>query len=248
MLGTPAPALPAHLLCARALQCPSCTLRWQSSGVLPGVRARGPRQGSFYRQTVGFCASLFVFGRVSKRPPPGPCLPPPPPRPPHSAALPGANPPQVTKAPDGFVPNAQRKCRDTLCCLLFILFWIGMLVIAIVGFHYGSPRRLLYGTDYEGKTCGVGDNKATRYLAYPRNTEDYILNNGTLNPLDYKVCEVVGAVCAQLEQARGMPGGACGVPHVGVWWENGGGGRSASCTDLGVGAVWAPRRAGRVLA
>jgi hypothetical protein len=93
----------------------------------------------------------------------------------------------VTKTPDGFVPNSQRKCRDTLCCLLFILFWIGMLVIAIIGFHYGSPRRLLYGNDYEGHTCGVGSNKGSRYVAYPRNTEDYLINNGTTNPLDYKV-------------------------------------------------------------
>lgn len=107
-----------------------------------------------------------------------------------------ADPPAVTKTPEGFVPNTQRKCRDTLCCLLFILFWIGMLVIAIIGFHYGSPRRLLYGNDYEGHTCGTGANKGSRYVAYPRNTEDYLINNGTTNPLHYKVWWVFwGGLC-----------------------------------------------------
>jgi hypothetical protein len=34
-----------------------------------------------------------------------------------------------------------RRCRDIFCCLLFVLFWAGMIVIAIFAFRSGDPVR-----------------------------------------------------------------------------------------------------------
>jgi len=47
-----------------------------------------------------------------------------------------------------------RSCTDIQCLLLFIVFWIGFIVIASIGFANGDPERLLYGTDYLGYVCG----------------------------------------------------------------------------------------------
>ena len=89
------------------------------------------------------------------------------------------------------IPGSQRKCRDTFCCLLFALFWVGMIVIAGVAFDKGHPQRLLYGTDYQGKTCGTGELKARKYITYPRTAEDFIVNFGK-KPQDMQV-SVAGA-------------------------------------------------------
>ena len=81
----------------------------------------------------------------------------------------------------------QRKCHDMLCCVLFAVFWIGMVIIAGIAFHSGNPLRLLYGTDYQGNVCGTGPQKANKYVAYPRASEDSLINKAITNPLDYKV-------------------------------------------------------------
>ena len=86
------------------------------------------------------------------------------------------------------VPSTNRKCRDTLCCLLFVVFWIGMVIIAGVAFQSGNVKRLLYGTDYQGTVCGTGSQKGNKYIAYPRAAEDELINSLTTNPLKYKVC------------------------------------------------------------
>jgi hypothetical protein len=45
----------------------------------------------------------------------------------------------------------------------------------------------VYGTDYLGRTCGVDAGVASlKYTTYPRVTEDFIVNVGKSNPLDYK--------------------------------------------------------------
>lgn len=80
-----------------------------------------------------------------------------------------------------FKPN-NRKCTDALCLLFFLGFWVGMVVIAAIGYKNGEPKRLIYGTDWMGRTCGVkadasGDIPAYDltdypYLMYPRVAED----------------------------------------------------------------------------
>jgi hypothetical protein len=76
------------------------------------------------------------------------------------------------------VPNSERKCRDSLCCIIFALFWVGMVVIAGIAFNHGNPKRLLYGTDYNGEVCNVGINKGLKYITYPRSAEDFFVNQG----------------------------------------------------------------------
>lgn len=85
-------------------------------------------------------------------------------------------------------PIVERECRDIFFLLLFILFWIGMFVVAILAFRKGDPRRyafcalysllsqaqrlptrrliylscacsLLYGTDADGNICNAKNNE-----------------------------------------------------------------------------------------
>lgn len=90
----------------------------------------------------------------------------------------------------GMVPDEHRKCQDCFCFILFVLFWIGMIVIAAISIASGDPNRLLYGVDYQGNTCGQGDMSGKKRIVYPRLSEDLLLNmqDGKIktNPLDYK--------------------------------------------------------------
>ena len=52
-------------------------------------------------------------------------------------------------------PVAERGCTDILCCLLFVLYMVGMVVVAGIAFQQGAPKRLMYPTDSNGKICGV---------------------------------------------------------------------------------------------
>ncbi|KAJ5072438.1 choline transporter-like (slc family 44) [Anaeramoeba ignava] len=54
-------------------------------------------------------------------------------------------------------PTEKRKCRDFFWVVLFILFWIGMLIVMAVAFSKGSPKRLYYPTDYRGNVCGFNN-------------------------------------------------------------------------------------------
>lgn len=33
------------------------------------------------------------------------------------------------------------RCRDVLCCLLFLVYWLGMVAVAIVAVKSGQPLR-----------------------------------------------------------------------------------------------------------
>jgi len=73
------------------------------------------------------------------------------------------------------VPISARKCTDCLFLIIFILYCIGMLVIGIIGFQNGDPERLVYGSDYKGRTCGAGNQTGSKYIVYPRPQEDVFL-------------------------------------------------------------------------
>lgn len=47
-----------------------------------------------------------------------------------------------------------RKCRDIAFLILFLAYGIGIIVESSWGFNKGDPRRLVYGLDYKGNTCG----------------------------------------------------------------------------------------------
>mmetsp|Transcript_11641 Transcript_11641/g.31727 ORF Transcript_11641/g.31727 Transcript_11641/m.31727 type:complete len:793 (-) Transcript_11641:1356-3734(-) len=54
---------------------------------------------------------------------------------------------------EGFV--VKRKCRDVLCSLFFLAFWAGMFAILGIAVRDGNGKRLLYGSDSYGFTCGM---------------------------------------------------------------------------------------------
>ena len=56
--------------------------------------------------------------------------------------------------PDVPLSDAGRSSRDLLFLLFFVLWAIGDLVIAIIGFKTGSPQALIYGLDFDGNVCG----------------------------------------------------------------------------------------------
>ncbi|XP_071837695.1 choline transporter-like protein 1 isoform X3 [Apostichopus japonicus] len=53
----------------------------------------------------------------------------------------------------------KRGCTDCICCLVFIVFWIGMIVIAGYSLAYGNVLRLVYGYDSYGNVCSQKNEK-----------------------------------------------------------------------------------------
>lgn len=94
-------------------------------------------------------------------------------------------------------PASTRKCRDCFCCIFFLVFWIGMIAVAIVGILNGEPKRLLYGTDYNGTTCGTGAREDLQLTFYPRMSQDLLEQamDPTLSPTDYSFYGVCVATC-----------------------------------------------------
>ena len=57
-------------------------------------------------------------------------------------------------------PTENRRCRDLPCLVLYIVFWIGLVVVAGVALSDGEPRRIIYGTDSWGNLCGEKNDDA----------------------------------------------------------------------------------------
>lgn len=94
-------------------------------------------------------------------------------------------------APEGMDDIVRdRKCTDILWLVFFVMFWIGMVVIGIIGLQNGDPKKLVYGKDYNSKVC----SGETKYVYYPRINEDLygIVTTGDAGSLDkipfYGVC------------------------------------------------------------
>ncbi|XP_066121067.1 choline transporter-like protein 5 isoform X1 [Saccopteryx bilineata] len=56
--------------------------------------------------------------------------------------------------PDFKGPIANRGCTDVLCCIIFILFIIGYILLGVIAWVHGDPRRVAYPTDSQGHFCG----------------------------------------------------------------------------------------------
>ncbi|XP_053769853.1 choline transporter-like protein 4 isoform X1 [Desmodus rotundus] len=63
-------------------------------------------------------------------------------------------------------PIKNRGCTDVICCVLFLLFILGYIVVGIVAWAYGDPRQVLYPRNSTGAYCGLGANKDKPYLLY----------------------------------------------------------------------------------
>ncbi|KAJ8040264.1 Choline transporter-like protein 1 [Holothuria leucospilota] len=53
----------------------------------------------------------------------------------------------------------KRGCTDCLCCIVFLAFWIGMVMIAGYSLAYGNVLRLVYGYDSYGNVCSQMNEK-----------------------------------------------------------------------------------------
>ena len=67
---------------------------------------------------------------------------------------------------NGPMADETRKCRDIFCCIFFILFLVGCVAVAILGFVYGTPSYFIYVYDEDSNACGKGDYKDYPYLYF----------------------------------------------------------------------------------
>ncbi|XP_068728860.1 choline transporter-like protein 4 [Montipora capricornis] len=63
-------------------------------------------------------------------------------------------------------PIANRSCTDIPCCILFVAYIVGMIVVGIIAFKEGDPDRLLSPTDSNGNICGKGDKADKKFLLF----------------------------------------------------------------------------------
>ncbi|GAM18465.1 hypothetical protein SAMD00019534_016400, partial [Acytostelium subglobosum LB1] len=87
---------------------------------------------------------------------------------------------------------AKRKCHDCFFLLLFIAFWAGMIIVAVYGLREGDPKRLLYGTDYQGNTCGIDNVKAGKI---PSNYSKDFTNEKYVYFIYYPLLTSYRAIC-----------------------------------------------------
>jgi len=55
-------------------------------------------------------------------------------------------------------PLKERGCTDIVCCLIFVLHWIGFVSIAGVALMGGHPKKLYLPRDFKGDYCGIKEN------------------------------------------------------------------------------------------
>ncbi len=63
----------------------------------------------------------------------------------------------VDQFKNGPVGDDSRKCRDCICCIIFIILFLACIVIGFYGFIKGHPTSLLYTYDEDGNACGHSD-------------------------------------------------------------------------------------------
>ncbi|XP_039694396.1 choline transporter-like protein 5 [Pteropus medius] len=51
-------------------------------------------------------------------------------------------------------PVANRNCTDVLCCIIFMLFIIGYILLGLIAWVHGDPRKVAFPTDSQGHFCG----------------------------------------------------------------------------------------------
>jgi len=72
-------------------------------------------------------------------------------------------------------PLAKRKCRDPICCLLFIAFLGGMIGIAAWGYSQGHPTLIGRSYDTDGNICGIDAGYENYpYMYFPIPTLGYL--------------------------------------------------------------------------
>eukprot|EP01059_Diplonema_ambulator_P022746 TRINITY_DN3807_c0_g2_i1.p1 TRINITY_DN3807_c0_g2~~TRINITY_DN3807_c0_g2_i1.p1 ORF type:complete len:711 (+),score=180.23 TRINITY_DN3807_c0_g2_i1:45-2177(+) len=117
-------------------------------------------------------------------------------------------------------PSRRVINSDTPMCLVFIVFWLGMFLIANVAFKKGDPMRLVYGTDYLGNRCGSGSPPAGWSQAIAQfktpNPDGYPFQNSTWSentylwlPVPYSSENLTDSSMANFDAKRALAAGVC---------------------------------------
>ena len=93
------------------------------------------------------------------------------------------------KLKNGPLGDESRRCRDILCCIIFIIFLIGCIIVSLLGFLMGKPQKILYPYDEDGNACGLDKVYENYKMLY---FYDVI---GNLKQL--KVSKIVNAFCVE---------------------------------------------------
>ena len=67
---------------------------------------------------------------------------------------------------NGPLGDDKRHCRDCLCCIIFVLFLCGCVVVCVMGVKGGDPNLVLYPYDEDGKQCGRDEYKDYKFLYF----------------------------------------------------------------------------------
>ena len=94
------------------------------------------------------------------------------------------NPDQFKNGP---IDDESRKCRDCVCCIIFILLFALFIVVAAFGFWKGQPSKLLYFYDDTGHACGHDEG----YENYP-----YLYFTSVISGLvNFDTDQLINVVC-----------------------------------------------------
>jgi len=82
--------------------------------------------------------------------------------------------------------NKPRKCTDMLCCIIFSVFLLGMLISAIYGYAEGNPGKLIAPINGDSLICGYSPGQEDYPKLYIDNIVDAI--EDTSKVFTYGVC------------------------------------------------------------
>jgi hypothetical protein len=68
----------------------------------------------------------------------------------------------------------ERSCTDIICCLVFTVFFVGMLGISAMAYTTGDPMKIMTPFDSDGNQCGLMDQiKSNSTENKPRDFSEY---------------------------------------------------------------------------
>uniref|UniRef100_A0A4X2M264 Choline transporter-like protein n=1 Tax=Vombatus ursinus TaxID=29139 RepID=A0A4X2M264_VOMUR len=113
-------------------------------------------------------------------------------------------------------PIKNRSCTDVICCVLFLVFIAGYIVVGLVAWLYGDPRQVLYPRNSTGAYCGIGENREKPYLYYFNILSCITATNIITATMDGLQCPTTQVRISEvLEQVSWVPAlGRC-IPSVG---------------------------------
>lgn len=83
---------------------------------------------------------------------------------------------------NGPLTEANRECRDILCCLLFVAAIGAMIYLGIYGFEKGNPSVIFRGVDQNGTECGkIGGAAANYPYLYFTNLKQSVIMRACVN-------------------------------------------------------------------